>query len=48
MSIRFLLIQGIGFLGTILFFYLISSGVINHCFGFSFFPICVIRYICYC
>ena len=34
---RFLLIQGIGFLGTIL--YLISVKIIKHCFGFNLFPV---------
>ena len=34
---RFLLIQGMGFLGTIL--YLISVKIIKHCFGFNLFPV---------
>ena len=34
---RFLLIQGIGFLGTIL--YLISVKIIKHCFRFNLFPV---------
>ena len=34
---RFLLIQGMGFLGTIL--YLISVKIIKYCFGFNLFPV---------